>query len=155
MSAPKGNKNNLKHGMRNSRIYNIWRSMRQRCNNPNCKNFHNYGGKGITVCDEWKNSFEAFCEWAMKSGYEEGLTIDRIETDGNYEPGNCRWTSQKVQQNNRSNNRKICVNGTCHTLGEWSEITGLKISTIWARLQSGWSDEDAITKPVTNRKKAV
>ncbi len=151
---------NYRHGMRYSRIYNIWRSMRQRCNNPNTINYKDYGGQGITVCDEWNNSFEAFYEWAMVNGYEEHLTIDRIETSKNYCPENCRWVSQKVQQNNRSNNRYIEFNGVKHTLGEWSSITGIKIGTIWDRLQRGWTVEETLTKkPVIGsnqyRKKAV
>jgi hypothetical protein len=147
-------KGNYKHGMRHTRIYNIWRSMRQRCSNPNCINYHNYGGKGITVCDEWNDSFELFYEWAKKSGYKDGLTLDRKDADGNYEPSNCRWATQKEQQNNRTNNRLIEFQGETHTLGEWSTITGIKLATIWNRLKCGWSVEDALTrKPIvgTNR----
>lgn len=147
MAAPKGNKNHLKHGMRHTRLYNIWRSMRQRCSNPNCINYHNYGGKGIKVCDEW-NKFEIFYEWAMANGYTEELTIDRIDVNGNYEPSNCKWSSYKEQANNKTNNRQIEFNGESHTLGEWSAIKGIKLATIWNRLKCGWSVEEALTRKV-------
>lgn len=122
--------------------------MRQRCSNPKCINFHNYGGKGITVCDEWNNSFESFYEWAMSNGYEKGLTIDRIDVNGNYEPSNCRWATYKEQANNRTSNRLIEVDGVSHTIGDWSEITGIRLATIWARLKRGWTAKEAVTTPV-------
>lgn len=143
---------NYRHGMRHTRIYNIWRSMRQRCFNSNCISFKNYGGKGVTVCKEWDESFKSFFEWAESSGYADGLTIDRIDVNGDYEPSNCRWITQKEQQNNRTNNRKIEFQGETHTLGEWASITGIRLSTIWARLDSGWSVEKALTtKPIVGR----
>lgn len=136
---------NYKHGKRHTRIYNIWRSMRQRCYNPNTNRYKNYGAKGVIVCDEWRNSFEAFYEWAMQSGYKEGLTIDRKDTNGNYEPTNCRWATQKSQQNNRENNHLLTHNGETHTIAEWSEKTGIKKGTICARLKSGWSVVETLT----------
>ena len=145
MAAPKGNNNHLKHGKRHTSIYDIWRSMRQRCYNHNTINYKYYGAKGITVCDEWRESFEAFYEWAVVNGYQEGLTIDRIDTNGNYEPNNCRWATQKTQQNNRQNNHLETYRGETHTIAEWSEITGIKVPTIWARLQKGWSIEETLT----------
>lgn len=145
-------KGNYKHGMRHTRLYNIWRSMRQRCSNPKCINYHNYGGKGIKVCEEWQKDFSAFYKWATENGYKEGLTIDRKDVIGNYEPSNCRWSTYKEQANNKRNNRIIECKGISHTLGEWSEITGIKLATIWARLQKGWSVEKALeTKPVVGR----
>lgn len=146
MPAPRGNRNHLKHGMRHTRIYNIWRGMRQRCSNPRCVNYKNYGGRGIKVCQEWED-FQAFNKWAVGHGYSEELTIDRINVNGDYEPSNCCWITQKGQQNNRTNNRVLEVNGTSHTLAEWSDITGISISTIWARLKCGWPMERAITEP--------
>lgn len=152
MAAPKGNKNHLKHGMRNTRIYNIWRSMNQRCSNPNTINYHRYGGRGIKVCDEWKNDFLAFADWALANGYADNLTIDRKDVNGNYEPSNCRWSTTKEQQNNKRSNRIVEWNGASHTLGEWSEITGIRLATIWARLQKGWTPERALTTiPVVGR----
>lgn len=141
--APLGNHNHTKHGMRNSRIYNIWRSMRQRCSNPNCRNFKHYGARGIKVCEEW-NDFCIFYEWSLANGYSDRLTIDRIDTNKGYEPSNCRWATQEEQQNNRRNNRYLTVDGISHTMAEWSKITGIKTATIWRRLSVGCSVEKAL-----------
>lgn len=119
--------------------------MRQRCSNENNNRYKNYGGRGITVCDDWKDNFQAFYEWAIKNGYRENLTLDRKNPNKNYEPNNCRWITQKEQQNNKTNNRFLEYKGEKHTLGEWSEITGIKLATIWARLDRGWSIEKTLT----------
>ena len=145
MSAPSGNKNHLKHGLSHTRIDNIYKSMISRCYCKRNNRYARYGKRGVRVCDEWLNDKNAFFEWAFSNGYAEDLTIDRIDVNGNYEPSNCRWVTQKEQQNNRSNNRVIEFNGECHTLGEWSEITGIKLATIWARLKCGWTIERALT----------
>lgn len=100
------NNPNHKHNLRNTKLYTIWAMMKQRCSNPNNKNFKDYGGRGITVCEEWSNDVQAFYEWSMKNGYEEGLTIDRIDNDKGYSPDNCRWTTMKVQRKNQRK-RKI------------------------------------------------
>lgn len=94
-------KSATKHGQSETRLYAIWHAMKQRCFNPNHKNYVDYGGRGIKVCEEWKNDFQAFYDWAMANGYEESLSIDRINNDGNYEPQNCRWVTMKEQCNNR------------------------------------------------------
>lgn len=89
------------HGATNTKIYYVWKNMRNRCSNPNVESYKYYGARGIGVCDEWKKSFSSFYEWACNAGYREGLSIDRINVDGNYEPENCRWATAKEQANNK------------------------------------------------------
>lgn len=125
------------HGMRKTRLYRIWLNIKNRCTNPKDEHFKDYGGRGITVCDEWKNNFEAFHEWSMANGYEEHLTIDRIDVNGNYCPENCRWTTQKEQARNKRNTVFIELNGEIHSLSEWSEIIGVCYPTLFSRYKAG------------------
>ena len=90
-----------KHGLEGTKLYQVWKGMKQRCFNPNNKNHKYYGARGITVCDEWKDDFQAFADWAMQNGYADNLTIDRIDNDGNYEPSNCAWTTSKENNSHR------------------------------------------------------
>lgn len=143
-----GNSNAKKHGMSNTRLYHIWEGMKRRCKNPKAKNYKNYGGKGISICDEWDRSFEVFYEWAMANGYEDGLTLDRIDVNGNYEPSNCRWASWEEQENNRSNNKYIEYNGQTKTIAEWTRIFGKPRHIVYHRLKRGWSIEKALTTEV-------
>lgn len=94
------------HGQTKTKLYYVWNSMRMRCRNSKVENYRNYGGRGIQVCKEWDRSFEPFYKWAMNSGYKHGLTIDRINVNGNYEPSNCRWATWKEQANNKRNTIK-------------------------------------------------
>lgn len=114
-----------------TRIYKIWVHMCSRCKNPKEKNYY---GKGISVCDEWKNDFINFYIWSINNGYEDKLTIDRINSEGNYEPSNCRWVTYKQQNNNNCMNRKITYNGETHTIGEWGDITGIGRNLLYQRI---------------------
>lgn len=155
MSAPIDNSNRLIHDLSHTRINNIYKSMKSRCYNENNNRYYRYGKIGISVCDEWigKDGFINFYQWSIENGYSDNLTIDRKDNTCNYSPDNCRWVGYKIQENNKSNNRMITCNNVSHTLGEWSEITGIKLSTIWARLNYGWSEEKAILTPL--RKKSM
>lgn len=142
-----------KHGLSKTKIYKAMIAIRDRCNNPNCKHYDGYGGRGITLCEEWsgEHGFENFYNWSISHGYEDGLTIDRIDNNKGYSPDNCRWVTQKVQMNNRRGCRFVTIDGETHSLTEWSEIKGICIGTVRDRLKKGWSEYDAITKPVKGR----
>lgn len=142
---------NYKHGGQGTRLYRIWKSMRQRCRDPHCNRYYIYGGKGVKVCQEW-DDFACFRQWALENGYSDNLTIDRINVDGDYEPSNCRWVSNIVQQNNRSTNRRLSFMGEEHTLSEWSRLTGIRAHTIRARIeQQHWSVARALTETVNHK----
>lgn len=133
------------HGQSKSKLYRVWRGIIERTTYKKCEAYKFYGARGIKMCKEWRQSFEAFFEWARSNGYEEGLTIDRIDSNGNYEPSNCRWIGMKAQQNNRTNNHLIECNGVTHTMSEWSDILDIKYSTLSMRLNTyGWSVERAL-----------
>lgn len=134
------------HGKSSSRLYRIWQNMKSRCTNDGIEAYKDYGGRGITICDEWKNDFQAFHDWAMANGYSDELSIDRISVNGNYEPSNCRWATRKEQANNKNDNNKITLKGETHTLAEWSVITGIKRATIKSRLDAGMDVEKALTE---------
>jgi hypothetical protein len=124
-----------------SPTYNSWRKMVERCNNPKDISYHNYGALGITVCDKWKK-FAGFLEDMGER--PEGASLDRINSSGPYRLENCRWSSRKVQANNKRTNRLITYNGETKTMSEWSEITGVKVGTIWRRLEAQKSPEEAL-----------
>ena len=139
---------NRTHGMTNTRLFDIWHGMKARCCRPTAPNYSLYGGRGISVCEEWKNDFTVFYEWAMSHGYADGLTLDRIDNDGNYSPDNCRWADGKTQANNKSTNRLITANGETHTLTQWAEILDVIPESLSARLKRGWSEERTINTPM-------
>lgn len=138
----------IKHNKSNTRLYYIYNNMVRRCEDPKSNKYRLYGGRGISVCKEWRYDINTFFEWAEMSGYHDNLTIDRINVNGNYCPDNCRWTNMKVQSNNKTNNILITYNDETHTVTEWSDIIGINSKTIYARLKRGWDCVDAITKPV-------
>ena len=100
----------VKHSKKNTRLYRTWKSMKSRCYNNHVDRYPNYGGRGIKVCDEWLNDFMSFYNWAMANGYDDKLTIDRINVDGNYEPNNCRWVDMKQQLRNTQRNAYYTIN---------------------------------------------
>lgn len=133
-----------RHGQYGTRLYHIWSNMEQRCSNPKYREFYNYGGRGITVCGEWEN-FLAFYEWALSSGYDDKLSIERIDNDGNYEPSNCRWATRREQSLNRRSNRFYEYEGKRLSLTEWANEKQIPFSTLWNRLNKGWSIDEALT----------
>ena len=140
-----------KHGLSHTRIHHIWRCMIYRCENPHDHAYKNYGGRGIRVCVEWRNSFLTFYEWATNNGYQENLTIDRINVNGNYEPGNCRWITKGEQTRNKRDTTHIFFRGRTRTLSEWSRLTKIARTTIYTRLECGWSIERALSTPVKKK----
>lgn len=128
-----------------TRLFNTWVSMRNRCNNPNDSYYKDYGGRGITVCDEWQSDFAAFREWALANGYKSNLSIDRIDNNKGYFPKNCRWATAKEQARNRRSNRNITAFGKTQTIQAWAEETGLKYRTLHHRIEAGWPIEKALT----------
>lgn len=135
----------LKHGLSYSVVYRAWHAMLQRCHNPKCESFVNYGGRGILVCERWKNSFAAFLE---DMGHPpDGTSIERRENHRNYEQGNCYWADKKSQQNNTRRNRLITYDGKTLTLAQWAEVIGLTWGALRDRLRNGWEVEKALTFP--------
>ena len=142
-----------KHGMRHTRLYSIWTNIKSRCYLESSQNYERYGGRGISMCDEWRNSFESFMEWSVNNGYDESLagrgecTIDRIDVNKNYSPDNCRWVDATTQANNRRNTIFVTAFGSTKSLAEWSRVTGIKYHTLFARIYKlGWSPEAALSK---------
>ncbi len=133
-----------KHGMSATKLYRVYSSMRERCEKPSCPEYKNYGGRGITVCKEWKHDRNSFFEWALNNGYKQGLEIDRIDVNGNYEPSNCRWVTRVENCNNKRNNIFLEYKGEKHTLSEWARLTGIRKNTIYSRYYSGKKPEEIL-----------
>jgi hypothetical protein len=141
--------NKIVHGMANTIIYKRWAGIKGRCCNPKNHAYKDYGGRGIKICDEWKEDFVAFYSWAMENGYNENLSIDRIDVNGNYTPDNCRWVTSIEQQNNTRHNILLTVNGVTHTVAEWAKIVGVTRHLIYNRLANGWQvNEDLFLPPL-------
>ena len=129
--------------------------MKRRCYDKWRTSYEYYGGKGIKICGEWLNSFEKFEDWAIKNGYSDGLTIDRIDTSKDYFPDNCRWVTRKEQANNRTSNMMVTMNGKTQTLKEWTTELNMNYGTVNSRINRlHWSVEDALTIPSRKTKGA-
>lgn len=124
---------NHKHKMSHTRLYEIWQGMKSRCYNSHDPRYSRYGGRGITVCDEWQKDFNIFYSWAVENGYAENLTIDRIDNESGYSPDNCRWADAEMQGRNRSSNIKITIGNATKTLVEWCEIFELDYKAVYAK----------------------
>lgn len=130
-----------------SRIRSIWGSIRRRCINPKVKAFANYGGRGIKICSEW-NDYRVFKDWALRNGYQDGLTIDRINNDGDYEPRNCRWITLKLQSRNKRTTKVISYKGETKSVQEWAECIGISYKNLWARLKRWGEVEKCFLTPL-------
>lgn len=144
-------KGNVTHGMAKTHLYRCYHHMLRRCYQTNSDHYHMYGGRGITVCEEWRSGFEAFRDWAFKNGYQEELSLDRIDVNGNYEPSNCRWINAKDQCHNKRQSRMYEFNGKVQDIAQWANEYGLKYATLAGRLDRGWDIETALTKPIDTR----
>ena len=143
--------NKLPKGFSKTRLYRTYHDMIARCYRPTAQKYKYYGAKGITVCEEWRESYQTFYEWAVQSGYKEGLQIDRIDNSKGYCPENCRWADKVTQENNKTTNRWVDLNGETHTLAEWARIYPIKPATLRQRLNKGWSPELALTAELGHR----
>ncbi len=144
---------NIKHGLKNHPLYNIWRGIKKRCLCKTDAHYKWYGSKGISICEDWKNDFLSFYNWAISNGYSKGLSIDRIDTYGNYEPSNCRWTTTKIQNNNKTTNSRYTIGSVTKNFCEWCDELGQKYSTVNNRLKMGWSVEEAFMLPPKIKRK--
>lgn len=136
-----------------NRLRRIYDRMRSRCYNPAASKYEYYGGKGITICEEWRQSFQAFEAWALAHGYADTLTIDRKDGNGPYSPSNCRWATWKEQGRNRSNNHLLTYDGQTMPIAEFAERYGIPEKALYKRIERGWGAERALTTPVRPHKR--
>ena len=139
------------HGQSKTRLFHLWQSIKARCNNPNNKHYSYYGGRGISLCPEWESDFSRFAEWAHNNGYDDTLTIDRIDPDKGYEPSNCKWSTRQEQQSHLRNCRIFEINGVSHPLNTWCKIYNMPHETVRKRLEKGWDIEKALSTPSDKR----
>jgi len=139
-------KRNKIHGYWQHRLYGIWAGMKQRCFNSKCNSYKYYGARGITMCLQWLD-FSLFLKWALSSGYKDNLTIERVDVNGNYEPGNCKWIPGKDQPANTRQSHWIFWKGHTKNISQWAKHTGLCAETIRRRIAYGWPIDRALTEP--------
>jgi hypothetical protein len=143
-----------KHGGSGDKIYVVWNSIIQRCYNVKNKSYNRYGARGITMCDEWRNDYLNFKGWVLSNGHQEGLQLDRIDNNGNYEPNNCRFVTCKINNRNRNNNIFIEYKGESKTLGEWAELLRIRNCVLNNRIKRlGWSIKKAFETPTRKNSK--
>jgi hypothetical protein len=142
-------KRNTTHGLSHTSLYHVYHSMKQRCYCKNDRDYIHYGARGIKLCDEWlgDNGFISFYDWANKSGYSEGLTIERNDVNGNYDPNNCRWITIEEQAYNRTSNRYITYNGKTQCLEMWAKELGFNRDMIYMRIKREWNIDKALMTP--------
>lgn len=144
-----------KHNSSHSNLYDVWINIKQRCLNQNNPNYKNYGGRGITVCDEWINDFNNFQEWSITNGYQKGLNIDRIDNNKGYCPENCRFITYAENQNNKRTNAYIEFNNEINTITNWAKKLNMNPRTLITRIDTlNWSVKKALTTPVNTKRKA-
>lgn len=143
----------ITHDGSHTRLYRIWYGIIRRTEDSNRKEYANYGGRGITMCTEWRLDFSSFREWALSNGYNDTLSIDRIDPNGNYCPENCRWASKSVQERNKRNTPLLVIDGIGRTATEWSEISGVSADRIRKRKKKGWDDKRAVFAPLDSSHK--
>lgn len=130
-------KKNYKHGCTHTGLYSSWRAMKERCNSINGKNYENYGGRGIFVTQEWNKSFENFKNWALQSGYSEGLTIERLDVNEGYCPSNCTWIPLSEQGINKRSTKWVTVNEITKTMSDWARFIGISVGTLFSNERNG------------------
>lgn len=137
-------KRNTTHGDSSTRLYRIFSGMISRCKYPSATEYEDYGGRGITVCDEWKD-YNNFKQWAMSNGYTDELTLERNDVNGNYCPNNCKWVTMNEQSNNKRSSHFLTYNGMTKTIAQWADLLGINYGTLQSRINKlGWSVEDAL-----------
>lgn len=137
-----------KHGLSSHPVYFLWKSIKRRCYNKNTKDYINYGGRGITVCEEWRSDFMYFYNWALKNGWEKGLDIDRIDNDGEYSSCNCRFVDKFIGNNNRRNTVMITIDGVSENISYWARLSGVNRKLIHDRLTRKWEMKRAVFEKV-------
>lgn len=152
-AVAKNGRRNRRHGVSvdHPKLYDVFRQMHRRCHDRRCRDYPQYGGRGVYVCDEWSDVV-IFAEWALASGYASGLQIDRIDGAGPYSPHNCRWVDAVEQARNTRRNRIITAHGKSACASEWEKITGISVRTLLGRLNRGWPHDKIVTlTPISGR----
>ena len=139
----------------NKRLWGIWHGVKRRCLDARTARYKDYGGRGIHVCDEWANDFDAFADWAKANGYADNLTIERKDVNGDYCPENCEWITLEAQAVNRRNNRQVTYRGETKPLVVWCDELGLKYDATHNRIEKGWTVKDAFEKPLFDQTQSV